>query len=286
MKGIILAGGSGTRLNPLTFVTSKQLLPVYDKPLIYYPLTTLISLGIREVLIISNPNQISSYQKLLGNGKKFGIALSYEVQSMPNGIAEALLIGEEFLDNQNCCLILGDNIFVSNIFHPSLINDFKSGAMVFSSKVQDPHRYGVVEIDDNGIVRRLVEKPASFISNDAVTGLYFYDNQASDYCKKLTPSTRGEIEITDLNNLYLKTNTLSVISLDESSAWMDAGTFSSLHDSASYIKSMQKRVGTPIGSPEYAAFKNSFISSDSLLKIISSAPENDYYALLKKTLDM
>ena len=205
---------------------------------------------------------------------------------MPNGIAEALLIGEEFLDNENCCLILGDNIFVSNIFHPSLINDFKSGAMVFSSKVQDPHRYGVVEIDDNGSVRRLVEKPASFISNDAVTGLYFYDNQASDYCKKLTPSTRGEIEITDLNNLYLKNSTLSVVSLDESSAWMDAGTFSSLHDSASYIKSMQKRVGAPIGSPEYAALKNSFITSDSLLKIISSAPENDYYALLKKTLDM
>jgi len=284
MKGIILAGGSGTRLHPLTSITSKQLLPVYDKPLIYYPLSTLISLGIDEILVISNPNQINLFEQLLGNGKKFGISLSYEVQIMPNGIAEALLIGEKFLGSDNCCLILGDNIFVSNIFQPSLVENFTLGAKVFTSKVKDPERYGVLELDELGTPKRLIEKPESFISNDAVTGLYFYDNQAPSFCKDLTPSSRGEIEITDLNNIYLQKKMMSVTCLDETSAWLDAGTFTSLHDAASYIQSMQRRIGAPVGSPEYAALKNLFIDSDSLLRTLDSAPKNDYYSMLKKAL--
>ena len=286
MKGIILAGGSGTRLNPLTSATSKQLLPVYDKPLIYYPLTTLISLGIQDILIISSPDQLHSFESLLKDGSNFGINLSYKAQDKPRGIAEALIIGEPFLDGANCCLVLGDNIFVSNIFKPSLVENFAQGATVFTAKVNDPERYGVISMGGNGLPERIVEKPIQFVSNDAVTGLYFYDHNAPEFCRALSPSARNEIEITDLNKKYLANNNLNVVHLDESSAWMDAGTFSSLHDSSSYISSMQKRIGIPIGSPEYAALKNSLITPTEILTLLDKAPSNEYYQLLRKALEL
>ncbi len=284
MKGIILAGGSGTRLHPLTSATSKQLLPVYDKPLIYYPLTTLISLGIQDILLISNPTQIPLFESLLGDGSKFGINISYSVQSEPRGIAEALIIGESFIQQDNCTLILGDNIFVSNILNSSIIENFTTGATVVTSKVDDPERYGVIQLNESGLPISIVEKPTKFISNHAVTGLYFYDSCASDFCKNLKPSARNEIEITDLNKSYLQANSLNVIHLDDSAAWMDAGTFESLQDSSNYIASIQKRLGSPIGSPEYAALNNSFITPDDILKLLEQAPKNAYYEMLSRAL--
>lgn len=284
MKGIILAGGSGTRLHPLTSVTSKQLLPVFDKPLIYYPLSTLISLGIRDILLISTPSQIPLFESLLNDGSKFGINISYSVQLEPKGIAEALIIGESFIQQDNCSLILGDNIFVSNIFNPSIIDNFIDGATVITSKVDDPERYGVIQLNETDEPISIVEKPKKYISNHAVTGLYLYDNNASDFCKDLKPSARNEIEITDLNKCYLKKNRLKVIHLDDSSAWMDAGTFESLQDASNYVSSIQKRLGSPIGSPEYAALKNSFITSDDMLRILDKAPKNAYYEMLIKAL--
>ena len=262
------------------------MLPIYDKPLIYYPLTTLISLGIQDILIISTPDQLHSFESLLKDGSNFGINLSYKVQNKPRGIAEALIIGESFLDGANCCLILGDNIFVSNIFKPSLVENFTQGATVFTAKVNDPERYGVIGMNSSGLPEKIVEKPTQFISNDAVTGLYFYDFHAPELCRALSPSARNEIEITDLNKLYLASNNLNVVHLDESSAWMDAGTFSSLHDSSSYIASMQKRIGAPIGSPEYAALNNSFITAAEILAILDKSPNNEYYQLLRKALDL
>tara|TARA_B110000116_G_scaffold252993_1_gene249351 strand:- start:169 stop:1023 length:855 start_codon:yes stop_codon:yes gene_type:complete len=283
MKGIILAGGAGTRLNPLTSVVSKQLLPVYDKPLIYYPLSTLISLGINEILIISSPSQINDFKSLLGNGRRLGIDLSYEVQSEPNGIAEALIIGEFFLQEDSCALILGDNIFISDKIVSSEVVNFKKGARIFTISVKDPERYGVIKLLNN-IPVEIVEKPKEFISNNAVTGLYFYDNQATSLCKKLKPSNRNELEITDLNKVYLKNEMLSVSSLGESEAWMDAGTFESLLDAGNYIAALQKRLGRLVGSPELASYNQGFLNKSDLLELIKNAPNNSYYQLLKSSI--
>ena len=283
MKGIILAGGAGTRLNPLTSVISKQLLPVYDKPLIYYPLSTLLSLGINEILIISSPSQINDFKSLLGNGKRLGIDLSYEVQNEPNGIAEALIIGEFFLQEDSCALILGDNIFISDKIVSSEVVNFKKGARIFTISVKDPERYGVIKLLNN-IPVEIVEKPKEFISNNAVTGLYFYDNQATSLCRKLKPSNRNELEITDLNKVYLKNEMLSVSSLGESEAWMDAGTFESLLDAGNYIAALQKRLGRLVGSPELTSYNQGFLSKSDLLEFIKNAPNNSYYQLLKSSI--
>jgi glucose-1-phosphate thymidylyltransferase len=283
MKGIILAGGAGTRLNPLTSVISKQLLPVYDKPLIYYPLSTLLSLGINEILIISSPSQINDFKSLLGNGKRLGINLSYEVQNEPNGIAEALIIGEFFLQEDSCALILGDNIFISDKIVSSEVVNFKKGARIFTISVKDPERYGVIKLLNN-IPVEIVEKPKEFISNNAVTGLYFYDNQATSLCRKLKPSNRNELEITDLNKVYLKNVMLSVSSLGESEAWMDAGTFESLLDAGNYIAALQKRLGRLVGSPELTSYNQGFLSKSDLLEFIKNAPNNSYYQLLKSSI--
>jgi len=281
MKGIILAGGSGTRLHPLTSVRSKQLLPIFDKPLIYHPLTTLISLGLNDILIISNPNQINDFKFLLGDGLKFGINLSYEIQERPNGIAEALIIGESFLGNDKCALILGDNIFISDKLNSSQITDFKSGAKIFTIAVNDPERYGVVKIIENKVTD-IVEKPIEFISNSAVTGLYFYDSEVSSICKTLSPSERNELEITDLNKVYLKNESLEVFQLEDNDVWMDAGTFGSLLDAGNYISALQKRAGRLYGSPELAAYNQGFLTKKHIKDLIKNSPKNSYYCLLEK----
>jgi glucose-1-phosphate thymidylyltransferase len=284
MKGIILAGGSGTRLHPLTSVVSKQLLPVFDKPLIYYPLSTLISIGVDEILLISNPDQIDLFKNLLGNGNQFGVNISYEAQLKPKGIAEALIIGEDFINGSNCALILGDNIFISENLSNHLSLEFTDGAHIFTTTVEDPQRYGVLRIEDN-IPIEIVEKPDKFISNQAVTGLYLYDKDASYLCKSLKPSGRNELEITELNQIYLKNNNLYCTSLGNSSIWMDAGTFDSLQDSSSYISSLQKRIGSLVGSPEYEALKNGRISKANLSSILEKSPTNSYYLALKRILE-
>ena len=284
MKGIILAGGSGTRLNPLTSVVSKQLLPVFDKPLVYYPLSTLISMGIREILVISSPDQISSFTSLLGNGSRIGIDLSYATQDHPKGIAEALIIGEDFINGDNCALILGDNIFISDILTPQLVKNFVSGAHIFTTVVEDPERYGVLQ-EENGQPVQIIEKPETFISNQAVTGLYFYDEDAVERCKNLKPSKRNELEITELNQLYLAEKKLHATHLGNSAIWMDAGTFDSLQGSSNCISSMQKRLGRPVGSPEYASFIAGFISKEAMLEHLNIFPANDYYSLLKRSIN-
>jgi len=281
MKGIILAGGSGTRLHPLTMAQSKQLLPVYDKPLIYYPLSTLISFGIREILIITNQENINSFKKLLGNGDTFGIDLEYLPQSNPNGIAEALIIGEEFINKQKVALILGDNIFISDSLNLNASDQSKDyGAMIFSIEVSDPERYGVVKLKDSR-PELIVEKPKKYISNLAVTGLYFYDANASNMAKSLDFSARGELEITDLNNLYLSKQKLEVFNLGSSSSWMDAGTFDSLQNASEFISALQKRSGKLFGSPEYTAYKKGFIDQESILNKLLKSPKNQYYSMLK-----
>lgn len=283
MKGIILAGGSGTRLHPLTLAKSKQLLPIYDKPLIYYPLTTLISLGVDEILIISNPSQINDFKFLLGDGSKFGINLSYEMQAKPNGIAEALIIGEAFLGDEKCALILGDNIFISDKLNISQIDNFKGGAKIFSIAVNDPERYGVVKILNNQVID-IVEKPEIFISNNAVTGLYFYDNEASSICKSLSPSKRNELEITDLNKVYLKNESLTAFPLEDDDVWMDAGTFNSLLDAGNYISALQNKAKRLYGSPELAAYNQGFLSKEDVQNLIKKSPMNMYYSLLEKNI--
>lgn len=279
MKGIILAGGAGSRLSPLTIALSKQALPVYDKPLIYYPLSTLISFGINEILIISSPTQIEGFKLLLGNGDRFGINLTYKIQDQPRGIAEALLIGESFIDNDSTALILGDNIFISDIINSSKVRNFTFGAEIFTIPVKDPERYGVVKLLD-GIPIDIVEKPSKFVSDNAVTGLYFYDSSASKICKRLKPSQRNELEITDLNKEYLNQSALSVTSLGESDIWLDAGTFDSLLDAGSCISALQKRLGRLVGSPELTSYNQGFLGKEELLNIISNSPKNSYYKSL------
>lgn len=270
MKGIILAGGSGTRLYPITLVTSKQLLPVYDKPMIYYPLSTLMLAGIQDILIISTEEDTPKFEKLLGDGSNFGIKLSYAVQKKPEGLAQAFLIGEEFIGNDTCALILGDNIFYGNGLGKQLKEAVRRAgegkATVFGYYVNDPQRFGVVEFDDSGKVLSVEEKPHHPKSNYAVTGIYFYDNRVAEYAKRIKPSPRGELEITDLNNLYLEDDSLNVQLLGRGYAWLDTGTVESLVDAADFVRMIEERQGMKISAPEETAFYYHWISKEKLLE--------------------
>lgn len=271
MKGIILAGGSGTRLYPLTLVTSKQLLPIYDKPMIFYPLSTLMLAGIDDILIISTPNDLLNFQKLLGDGSKFGVKLSYIEQPSPDGLAQAFILGRDFIGNDTCTMILGDNIFYGEDLVEKLIaareNAQKNGeATLFGLHVNDPERFGVVEFSPNGTVLNIEEKPKKPKSNYAVTGLYFYDNRCVEYACSLKPSARGELEITDLNKLYLESGDLNVQLLDKNYTWLDAGTSDSLLAAANFIKTVQNQIGGLVSSPEEIAFQQGKISKNDLLQ--------------------
>ena len=270
MKGIILAGGSGTRLYPLTRVTSKQLLPIYDKPMIYYPLSTLMLAGIKDILIISTPTDTSRFEELLGDGSSFGINLSYAVQPSPDGLAQAFLIGEEFIGNDTCAMVLGDNIFYGGWFRKNLAEAIKNAeegnATIFGYYVADPERFGVVEFDENGKAVSLEEKPTNPKSNYCITGLYFYDNRVVEMAKKVKLSKRGELEITDLNRLYLKEDKLKVQLLGRGFAWLDTGTMDSLMEAASFVQTVQNRQGLVISAPEEIAYYEKWITKEQLMK--------------------
>lgn len=269
MKGIILAGGAGTRLYPLTMVTSKQLLPVYDKPMVYYPLSTLMLAGIQDILIISTPEDTPRFEALLGDGAQFGVKLSYKVQPSPDGLAQAFLLGEEFIAGEPCAMVLGDNIFYGNGFSRLLraaVESAQNGrATVFGYYVNDPERFGIVEFDAAGKVISVEEKPAHPKSNYAITGLYFYDSRVVELAKQVKPSARGELEITTLNELYLKQGDLNVQLLGRGYAWLDTGTMDSLVDAADFVRMVEKRQGVKISAPEEIAYKNGWISKETLL---------------------
>ncbi len=276
MKGIILAGGDGTRLKPITISFSKQLLPVFDKPLIYYPLATLMNLGIKEILIIIKNNQKNNFQNLLGNGSQFGINIKYAIQNEPNGIAEALIIGKKFLKNDPVALILGDNIFYSQELNNKnkIINN--NGATVFLYRVKNPYQYGVAKFHNNKL-QSIVEKPSKPPSNLAVTGLYIYDNKAIELVNDLKPSKRNELEITDLNNLYIKKQKMKYVILEDSSVWFDAGTPSSLLFASQYIQAIQERNNILILSPEEVALRKKYITKKSLINNLKDMPKNNYF---------
>jgi glucose-1-phosphate thymidylyltransferase len=278
MKGIILAGGSGTRLYPLTISISKQIIPVYDKPMIYYPLSVLMLAGIREILIISTPKDIHLYEELLGNGNQLGLNIVYEIQPSPDGLAQAFLIGEKFINNDNVCLILGDNIYYGQGFGKTLLRsaELTDGALVFGYYVKDPERYGVVEFDENGNAIHLVEKPENPKSNYAVTGLYFYDKTVVAKAKSLKPSHRGELEITDLNKLYLNEHKLKVNLMGRGMAWLDTGTHESLLDASNFIATIEKRQGLKASCIEEIAYKRNFINKEQLLKLAEPLKKNQY----------
>lgn len=285
-RGIILAGGSGTRLWPLTISTCKQLLPVYDKPLIYYPLTTLMLAGIREILIITTPADRGRFESLLGDGSSWGIEIQYAEQRRPDGIAQALVIGSEFIGENGCSVILGDNIFYGAGLTERLqsANSTETGAVVFAYWVQDPERYGVVEFDSKGRPHDLVEKPLQPRSNWAVTGLYFYDSEAVEIARALKPSARGELEITDLNRAYLERGALRAEKLGRGFAWLDAGTHASLLQAAEFICTIEERQGLKIGCPEEVAYRMGFISADVLEELAAALSKNEYGAYLKRVL--
>lgn len=287
MKGIILAGGSGTRLYPLTKVTSKQLLPIYDKPMIYYPMSILMSAGIREILIISTPDDTPRFQELLGDGHQFGISLSYKVQPSPDGLAQAFILGEEFIGDDHVAMILGDNIFHGHGLTKRLraAAAKKSGATVFGYYVEDPERFGVVEFDEEGKAVSLEEKPAHPKSNYAVTGLYFYDNKVVEYAKNLKPSARGELEITDLNRIYLEDNALSVTLLGDGFTWLDTGTHESLVDATNFVKTIEEHQHRKIACLEEIAFNNGWIGLDQLEKTYEIYKKNQYGTYLKKIME-
>ena len=289
MKGIILAGGSGTRLYPLTRVTSKQLLPVYDKPMIYYPLSTLMLAGIQDILIISTPEDTERFHNLLGDGSSFGIRLSYAVQAKPAGLAQAFLIGEEFIGDDSCAMILGDNIFYGGYFRPALhaaVENAKNGlATVFGYYVHKPQQFGVVEFDKDGSVLSVEEKPKNPKSNYAITGLYFYSNDVIEYAKKVTPSKRGELEITDLNRMYLEENRLKVQVLGRGFAWLDTGTVDSLMDAAQFVATIQARQGIIISAPEEIAYHAKWIDREMLLKSAQLYGKSPYGKHLKNVAD-
>jgi glucose-1-phosphate thymidylyltransferase len=278
MKGIILAGGAGTRLYPVTMSISKQILPIYDKPMIYYPLSVLMLAGIKEILIISTPSDIHLYENLLGTGKHIGISISYEIQPSPDGLAQAFIIGEKFIGLDKVCLILGDNIFYGHGFGHELLKiaKFKDGAVVFGYYVNDPERYGVVEFDKNGKVLSLEEKPSNPKSNYALTGLYFYSNDVVEKAKSLKPSKRGELEITDLNRLYLQESRLNVQILGRGMAWLDTGTHESLLQAANYIQTIEMRQGLKISCIEEIAYKRGFISKEQLLDLALKMKNSAY----------
>lgn len=287
MKGIILAGGSGTRLYPLTMVTSKQLLPVYDKPMIYYPLSALMLAGIRDILIISTPHDLPNFERLLGDGSRYGINLSYKVQPSPDGLAQAFILGEEFINGDSCAMVLGDNIFYGAGFtkHLKTAANNKNGAIVFGYYVDDPERFGVVEFDEAGKAISLEEKPANPKSNYAVTGLYFYDNKVCEYAKQLKPSARGELEITDLNKIYLEDNNLQVITLGRGYAWLDTGTVDSLHEASEFVKAIQNRAGIPVSVLEEIAYNNGWIGKEELLDSAKAYGKAPYGQYLQKVAD-
>ena len=280
MKGIILAGGSGTRLYPLTTVTSKQLLPVYDKPMIYYPLSVLMLAGIRDILIISTPEDTPRFETLLGDGKHFGLNLSYKVQPSPDGLAQAFILGEEFIGNDSACMILGDNIFYGNGLKHALKraveNSTKGMATVFGYYVTDPERFGVVEFDENGKAISIEEKPKKPKSNYAVTGLYFYDNEVVKKAKQVKPSPRGELEITTLNQMYLEENKLDVVTFGRGFTWLDTGTHESLAEATAFVKMIEDHQGLKISCPEEIAFSNGWITKEELLNIAEPMKKNQY----------
>ncbi len=286
MKGIILAGGSGTRLYPLTRVTSKQLLPVYDKPMIFYPISTLMLAGIRDILIISTPHDLPNFEQLLGDGSEFGVHFEYKVQEVPNGLAQAFVLGEEFVGDDTACLVLGDNIFYGNHFGRLLREAVKNAdenqrATVFGKYVNDPERFGIAEFDENGKVISLEEKPQNPKSNYAVVGLYFYDNRVVKYAKELEPSARGEYEITDLNKLYLKEGDLDLQVLGRGFSWIDTGTIESMSEATNYVRSIEHIQGIRISVPEEIAFYNKWIDEKQLLETAEKYGKSPYGEYLR-----
>ncbi|MBV1889588.1 MAG: glucose-1-phosphate thymidylyltransferase RfbA [Gammaproteobacteria bacterium] len=287
MKGIILAGGSGTRLHPLTLTVSKQLLPVYDKPMVYYPLCTLMQAGIQQVLVISDPRSVPAYQQLLGDGSQWGMDISYVEQSSPDGLAQAFTLGADFIDDDSVCLVLGDNIFYGHDLDQQLQQAarLESGAVVFGYYVKDPERYGVLSFDDQQRVIDIVEKPARPDSNYAVTGLYFYDNEVVNIARGLLPSARGEYEITELNRVYLQRRQLQVKLLGRGTAWLDTGTHDSLLDAANFIKVVEERQGLKIACPEEIAYQQQWISTQQLQQRIKKLGKSSYSDYLLALLD-
>ncbi|ASG35511.1 glucose-1-phosphate thymidylyltransferase [Klebsiella pneumoniae subsp. pneumoniae] len=285
MKGIVLAGGSGTRLYPITKGTSKQLLPIYDKPMVYYPISVLMLAGIRDILIISTPDDMPGFQRLLGDGSQFGVKFSYAIQPSPDGLAQAFLIGEEFIGGDSCALVLGDNIYFGESFGRKLetVVQRSEGATVFGYQVMDPERFGVVEFDDNNRAVSLEEKPSSPKSNWAVTGLYFYDNKVVDMAKKVKPSTRGELEITTLNEMYLKHGNLHVEKLGRGFAWLDTGTHESLLEASQFIHTIEQRQGFKVACLEEIAYRKGWLTKDQVLsqaKILSKTQYGQYLQML------
>ena len=290
MKGIILAGGSGTRLYPLTMVTSKQLLPVYDKPMIYYPLSVLMNAGIRDILIISTPQDLPRFEELFGDGKSFGINLSYAVQPSPDGLAQAFVIGEKFIGKDSVAMVLGDNIFAGHGLKKRLKEAAKNaqdgkGATVFGYYVDDPERFGIVEFDKNGKAVSLEEKPANPKSNYCVTGLYFYDNSVVEYAKRLKPSARGELEITDLNRIYLEKGELNVEILGQGFTWLDTGTHDSLVEATNFVRTVETHQHRKIACPEEIAYLNGWITKEQLLALYEPMKKNQYGQYLKDVVD-
>ena len=287
MKGIILAGGSGTRLYPLTMVTSKQLLPIYDKPMIYYPLSTLMLAGIDDILIISTPTDLPNFERLLGDGSQYGVKFSYKVQPSPDGLAQAFILGEDFIGDDCCTMVLGDNIFYGSGFATMLKSARKNAeenrrATVFAHYVDDPERFGIVEFDDKRKALSIEEKPKKPKSKWAVTGLYFYDNRCVEYAKKQKPSVRGELEITDLNQMYLADNSLDVKLLSRGFSWLDTGTMESLIDAADFVKTIQKQQGIRISAPEEIAYRMGMIDKEKLIESAEKYGKSDYGKYLKK----